>query len=403
LHNLAWGSAIAADVYDWAKQQSLLGGEYNSQTGRWGWSSDSGYDLEQREVAAYIKKETANIKIRIVPYNDSSSGAGSGSGATGWYDTQVSTDNGLTWVSSNTPFRIDIEAYTAGTGLQLSGTEFSIDPATVTYTPAGEGTDANLSIGNNEESLPITGNAISSIKNYIDAKAVSASAVTIEESSPADYAKAYTFSQNGTEIGTINIPKDFLVKSGKVIEVVEFNGQYYDKTDTGHTNPLPVNAAGKYLDFVVNTKDSSAGAEEYHMYIAVSDLVDVYTGDDTEYIEVDIDSNVITATLKDAMIADEIGSGTGDDLLTTVDAVREYVQSEISQATPNLTGVEAIEVGPGSGSGIDTTEVSLKLDESSTISGSDQVSGLTQSNAGLKIDDTITWVLQCGDSTFPIE
>lgn len=105
-------------------------------------------------------------------------------------------------------------------------------------------------------------------------------AVTIVESTGSgDTLKTYTLYQDGTALSpSISIPKDFLVKSGEVIDVVEYNGSYYDATDTSHTTALSVNAAGKYLDFVINTKDTAQGSgTTSHIYILVSDLVDAYT------------------------------------------------------------------------------------------------------------------------------
>lgn len=105
-------------------------------------------------------------------------------------------------------------------------------------------------------------------------------AVTIVESTGSgDTLKTYTLYQEGVPLSpSITIPKDFLVKSGAVIDVVEYNGSYYNATDTSHTTSLPVNAAGKYLDFVINTKDTAQGSgTTSHIYILVSDLVDAYT------------------------------------------------------------------------------------------------------------------------------
>ena len=101
---------------------------------------------------------------------------------------------------------------------------------------------------------------------------------TIESVSPdTGYLTAYQLKEDGVAKGAkINIPKDFLVKSGSVIDVVEYNGRYYDVTDINHEHRLPVSAAGKYLDFVVNVQ--SGTADDEHIYILVSDLVDVYTG-----------------------------------------------------------------------------------------------------------------------------
>jgi hypothetical protein len=103
-------------------------------------------------------------------------------------------------------------------------------------------------------------------------------AVTIVESTGSgDTLKTYTLYQEGVPLSpSITIPKDFLVKSGVVIDVVEYNGDYYNATDTSHTTALSVNAAGKYLDFVVNVKSGTAVTDS-HIYILVSDLVDAYT------------------------------------------------------------------------------------------------------------------------------
>jgi hypothetical protein len=40
--------------------------------------------------------------------------------------------------------------------------------------------------------------------------------ISITETTPEDYFKSYAISQGENQIGTINIPKDFLVKSGSV-------------------------------------------------------------------------------------------------------------------------------------------------------------------------------------------
>ena len=98
-------------------------------------------------------------------------------------------------------------------------------------------------------------------------------AVTIAEQGTAEtgYAKTYVISQGGTALSPkINIPKDFLVKSGQV------------KTVSTANNPVQGYVVGdKYIDFVINAKDGSATDE--HMYILVSDLVEdtTYTADNS--------------------------------------------------------------------------------------------------------------------------
>lgn len=87
--------------------------------------------------------------------------------------------------------------------------------------------------------------------------------VTVEKLATAEsgYLSSYAVKQNGVQVGnTINIPKDFLVKSGSV------------KTVNTANNPVQGYSIGdKYIDLVINTKDAS-GTDE-HIYILVSDLV----------------------------------------------------------------------------------------------------------------------------------
>lgn len=91
--------------------------------------------------------------------------------------------------------------------------------------------------------------------------------VTVEKQSTAEsgYIATYVIKQGGTALSPkINIPKDYLVKSASI--------------GTCSTADSPVTGyvvGDKYLDFVINTKDSSETNE--HLYILVSDLIDTYT------------------------------------------------------------------------------------------------------------------------------
>ena len=86
----------------------------------------------------------------------------------------------------------------------------------------------------------------------------------------------------------INIPKDFLVKSGTVSTVTAA-----DKASGGKFENDPNFQVGdKYIDLVVNVKEGTATDE--HLYINVKDLVDVYTGGDGIAID---NSNVISVDL----------------------------------------------------------------------------------------------------------
>jgi len=371
LKDLPWGSAIAADVYAWAKQQSLLGGQYNSETG-WDFSEANSIQKEsQDEVGGFVGNL---VKLRVVADPDQEN----------TYNIEVSTDGGHSWTPSGT-IHMTPEAY-AGDDTTIVVDEnntISVIPANLGYT-SGSGIDIGTDGG------VLTSGDVEAITDYIDAKAT-ANEVTVEKLASAEtgYASSYVVKQNGVQVGdTINIPKDFVVKSATL--------------ETCQTADVPVAGlvpGDKYIDFVVNTYDGTA--TDTHIYLPVKDLVDVYTGGDTDYISVSVDNNnVITATLRSEMIASSIGSGTGEDLIPTVDAVRDYVQDEIQNATPNIQAGDGIEVTTTSGT---TKTVEVKLDETNSDITDNAGSGLVTSSDGLRIDDSLVWILQSGGATSNID
>ena len=109
-----------------------------------------------------------------------------------------------------------------------------------------------------------------------------------------DYIASYQLQQNGINIGeAINIPKDFLVKSGSVITSTGETG-----TEIGHT----------YIDFVINSKDDT-GTTGTHLYIPVDKLVDVYSGSSSSTITTTVNDYKIEVKINDrgisnTMIAD---------------------------------------------------------------------------------------------------
>ena len=124
------------------------------------------------------------------------------------------------------------------------------------------------------------------VVGYIDAKIGAIPeqtdySVTVEESSPEGYAKAYTFKQLGSELAVINIPKDMVVESGSVV-----------------TNPEG-QAEGTYIKLVL------ANANEDELFINVGDLIEYVTGgtaaDGMITINVDAD-HVATATINDGTV-----------------------------------------------------------------------------------------------------
>lgn len=106
--------------------------------------------------------------------------------------------------------------------------------------------------------------------------------VTVTESSPEGYAKAYTIAQAATGLSTtINIPKDMVVESGSV--VTDPNGQ----------------PAGTYLKLVL------ANATEDEIFINVGDLIEYVTSGSSAGDMVVIavsDDHKVTATITDGSI-----------------------------------------------------------------------------------------------------
>ena len=106
--------------------------------------------------------------------------------------------------------------------------------------------------------------------------------------------KTYEVKQLNNVVGTIDIPKDFLVKSGSVKSVTEANKPY-----TG------AKVGDKYIELIINSKDSTDGTGDTALYIPVKDLVDVYTGDDGSITKVKVtvgSDNVIKAELLDSAV-----------------------------------------------------------------------------------------------------
>lgn len=152
----------------------------------------------------------------------------------------------------------------------------------------------NLNINGVEYNIGYSQNDLTNeLKAKYDASqenAISASAVTIAEAAGSgDILKTYTFSQNGAEIGKINLAKDLVVSGG---EVIEKNGE-------------------KYLSLTIANQESP-------VEIPVKDLVDVYTG--STYITI-TNGNVVELKFTDvdaALMAE--GTQVGAKLKANADA-----------------------------------------------------------------------------------
>ena len=135
--------------------------------------------------------------------------------------------------------------------------------------------------------------------------------VTVTESTPAGYAKAYTLTQNGTSIGTINIPKDLVVESGTV-----------------ETNPTG-QPEGTYLVLTLANTTSDK------IYINVGSLIEYVTSgsatSDSVQVVIDGTTHKVTAYIKD-------GTVTKSKLDSSVQASLDKADSSLS-TTGDATNV----------------------------------------------------------------
>lgn len=125
-------------------------------------------------------------------------------------------------------------------------------------------------------------NAINEVRAAVSAGGTEAH-VTLEEGTSADYAKVYTLKQGENTVGTINIPKDMVVKSGAV------------ETDPAGQAP------GTYIVLTL------ANATSDKIYVNVGTLVDIYTAQQSAaQVQLTINSGTreISATLVDGGVSE---------------------------------------------------------------------------------------------------
>lgn len=276
---LKFVSGLAADVAEWAKAEDKP--EYTAD--------------EIDGLADYIagKVENTDTQYRVIKVDDYNYKLQSKTLSGEWADV---AENGTivipkyddTTISENVQSNMDkIDILTDGpTDVNKSVREIATE---VVEANAYDDTQIKADVQHVADIVDVLTNAEQdankTIRDIADEQ-IAASAVdysvTVTESSPEGYAKAYTLTQNGKDITTINIPKDMVVESGSVV-----------------TDPDP-DHVGTYLKLVL------ANATEDEIFINVTDLIEYVTSgseaEDQIQIYVSADHKV-TASLKDGSIA----------------------------------------------------------------------------------------------------
>lgn len=136
--------------------------------------------------------------------------------------------------------------------------------------------------------------------------------VTVAESSPEGYAKAYTLKQCGADVVTINIPKDMVVESGSVV-----------------TDPAG-QPAGTYLKLVL------ANAAEDEIFINVGDLIEYVTSGSAA------GDQIMVAVSADHKVTATLSAGS-----VTLAQLHADVQAEIGKAHEHANAAELNKIADG--------------------------------------------------------
>lgn len=215
------------------------------------------------------------------------------------------------------------------------------------------GTDAMAKIG----TIPEGATATTAI-GYVDEKIAAIPAqvdysVTADTSTPAGVAKRYVLSQNGSEIVTIDIPKDMVVSSGTV----------ETKAEAGVWG-----VAGTYLVLTL------ANATSDKVYINVGDLIEYVTSGSKagDMVEIKIDAeHKVTAVINDGTITKaKLAQGVQDSLALADSALQTTDLAPYAKTADVEAGYVAKESGKrlmtdaegAKLAGIDTAALSNKIE-----------------------------------------
>lgn len=285
----------------------------------------------------------------------------------------------------------DVEAKDYATKTEAQGYADAKDTAIAEAKKAG--TDAMAKIG----TIPEGATATTAI-GYVDEKIAAIPAqvnytVTADTSTPAGVAKRYVLSQNGSEIVTIDIPKDMVVSSGTV----------ETKAEAGVWG-----VAGTYLILTL------ANATSDKVYINVGDLIEYVTSGSKagDMVEIKIDAeHKVTAVINDGTITKaKLAQGVQDSLALADSALQAAALEPYAKTADIETGYVAKETGKrlmtdAEGTklaGIDTAALSNKIEVvkvgGTALDIADKAVDIAAISTDLLTQGTMTLVLNGGNA-----
>lgn len=165
--------------------------------------------------------------------------------------------------------------------------------------------------------------------------------ITKDAQAETGYAHTYHLTKDGVNVGaSINIPKDMVVESGTV--------------ETCTQDDVPVvgyKVGDKYIDLVL------ANSSQSHLYILVSDLIDVYQG--STYI--DITNNTISLKYSDLETKLQDTFYTESEINNIVDGLEASIATKVAQSDYNAKIAEL--------EAADDALDSAKADKATTLAG----------------------------------
>ena len=270
-----------------ASLASVLGATWDSSNEEYTIGLDNGFDASITDAVAAIN----DLKGAVDLLNEDNTTAGSVAKAIkDAVEALDATEFALASKDASTNV-VTIKGIKEVDGVIAVGTDSTNDITLAAVAATGEAGDvSNTAIAGVTKTVEGTDVATTNVQDTLEAlkglidNAGSAGAITIDEVSTGlstGILKAYQVYQGGTQtagvttggtlIGTVNIPKDFLVKSAEVKTVTAA-----DKAAGGiFENDTDFAEGDKYIDFIINSKDANETAE--HIYLNVNVLVDAYT------------------------------------------------------------------------------------------------------------------------------
>ena len=219
--------------------------------------------------------------------------------------------------------------------------------------------DASITVTNNNQikvnisSKP--GNNLSLVTEsgkeglYISMPAATDYTVSVDENSGGAgdvYSKRYTIKQGATgsasTVGTIDIPKDMVVSSGSVVDIVyrASDNTLHEGSESGTDVTALIKGAGvpgtaadagKYIKLIIANATSSI------LYIAAKSLVDIYTAQpNATQVQLAIDANnVISASI----VGGSIDSTAIANNAITTDKLDSAIVSELNKAESSIQNI----------------------------------------------------------------